>query len=725
MAGRAETPRERREREEREFLTPYASMNRSHPTPRAGPAPCPGPTLRANMRAAGFKAPQRQNSALFESTDHAKRTRLNVARSSNASKSTTRSFSKSSRFRLPTTGAVENFRKLRALKGKRPGLPKGRPAFLTRRASAAADVERAPKERGGLVPPVVVPDAETDTQEMKHEKLTMWEIDKSLAESEAILAELQRPLLHDGVDAVADGEEGRRSWKKLLDAVTPKGPIFDGGEFGDTVEIDEEEPVEEVADDKSEMRQGEVDAGREEEVSKTSGRTAQPAPSLKGNSRARALAGPSKQRRKIAISHRGAKKIPAVSKNLRPRKRLHGPPTAASKETAKDEIPTSGVSKNAKEVQQPHKPATTPSKHTAKNEVPCISQNLKEVKPLHAADDNDPSTPPMFTAKADAPQTSTQWASKPAPDAPRTPKIRHRLSRHKVLEAASQLPDLDLRALEPAVPKWSLNDFEILKALGGGQFGDVYLAEEVTRRYRVALKAMDEKNLSENYLWGIAKREIEIQMAMEHPNVIPMYGFFRDRGRVWLIQELAPLGNLHVYMSKFGGRYSEIQAAKFTRDIVRGLRYCHAKGVVHRDLKPENIVLDESRNARLTDFGGGCHLIRHDRRTTRVGTLDFNSPEETGGWAYGKEGDVWSVGVILFEMLYGQPPFEVTGEGGEDITRQRIMEAMIVFPAKPKVSDEAKDLVCRFLKFKPNERIKLYQVLTHPWIIEKTKNLNA
>lgn len=318
-----------------------------------------------------------------------------------------------------------------------------------------------------------------------------------------------------------------------------------------------------------------------------------------------------------------------------------------------------------------------------------------------------------------------QWPSNT--DAPRTPRLARRLSRSPVAASEKErIPDFQLQkglASPVSARPWNLDDFELLARLGSGQYGEVFFAREATSGLPLALKSVDEEYLHEHHLWHVMRREIEIQMSLKHTNIVPLYGYFHDGGRIWLMQELAPHGNLLSYMEKFG-TFSEIQAAKFTRDIARAVRYCHAKRVMHRDLKPENVVLDRFGHARLCDFGGSAHLLRDWRRETRVGTLDFLSPEETAGFAYSYEADVWSLGIMVFEMLFGKPPFEVRGKNGEEETKKKILEAIVVFPAKPKVSDEAKDLISRMLRYEPEDRLKLHEVLNHVWIIRETASLN-
>lgn len=271
---------------------------------------------------------------------------------------------------------------------------------------------------------------------------------------------------------------------------------------------------------------------------------------------------------------------------------------------------------------------------------------------------------------------------------------------------------------------WVIEDFLIKGHLGSGNFGEVFRAREVTTGYPVALKILQKDDILKRGMEQQLKREIEIQSQLSHPNIIRMYGFFYDCRRVYIILEYASGGHLYDKLEK-DGRFSERLAARYVAATARALRHCHSKNVIHRDLKPENMLLDAGGNVKIADFGWSVHLTRHSRRTTLCGTLDFLAPELCQKKEYDVTVDLWSLGVLMYEMLYGHPPFEVKKKNMEEAraqTMSRICGVDLRFPDDVvRISNNAKNLIKALLKKEPSKRLPLPRVLCHPWIVENTK----
>lgn len=265
--------------------------------------------------------------------------------------------------------------------------------------------------------------------------------------------------------------------------------------------------------------------------------------------------------------------------------------------------------------------------------------------------------------------------------------------------------------------QWILTDFQLVKVLGKGKFGKVFKAREMKTGYVVALKVLNKEQLAKENAEIQLRREIEIQSALSHPNILRLYGFFYDEARIYLILEYAPGGELYAHLKNCGGTFKESEAAGYIASLASALRHCHAKGVIHRDLKPENLLLDANNNLKIADFGWSVHAVRANRRTTMCGTLDFLSPEMCEGREYDTSIDLWSLGVLLYEMLYGKPPFE---EESEVDTKERIKQVDIVFP-RGNISSRAKHLIRSLLRRDPEKRLPLTDVLRHPWILEHTR----
>lgn len=267
-----------------------------------------------------------------------------------------------------------------------------------------------------------------------------------------------------------------------------------------------------------------------------------------------------------------------------------------------------------------------------------------------------------------------------------------------------------------SMKKWNLNNFDIGRFLGKGKFGAVFLAREKSSQFVVALKCLMKKQIQNAGVEHQLKREIEIQTHLRHPNILKMYGYFHDDSRVYLILEYAPKGELFKLMKETpNNRFPEDKAAKIVLQLTDALHYCHCKNVIHRDIKPENLLLGSKGELKIADFGWSVHAPS-SRRNTVCGTLDYLPPEMISGKKHGKEVDIWSLGVLCFELLTGKPPFETkTYEG----TYRRILAVQYTIPEY--VSTLARDLITRLLVVEPCARLPLDKVKKHEWIIKHTE----
>jgi len=267
---------------------------------------------------------------------------------------------------------------------------------------------------------------------------------------------------------------------------------------------------------------------------------------------------------------------------------------------------------------------------------------------------------------------------------------------------------------EKSAKKWCLNDFEIGKPLGKGKFGNVYLAREKRSKYIVALKVIFKHQVQKAGCEHQLRREIEIQSHLRHPNILRLYGYFYDDSRVYMILEYASKGELYGTL-KSVGKFDDIQAATYIYQLADALSYCHSKKVIHRDIKPENLLLGVYGELKIADFGWSVHAPS-SRRTTICGTLDYLPPEMIEDRPHDEKVDLWSLGVLCYELLVGKPPFETPTHDG---TYQKILKCEYKFP--PNLLPEACDLISKLLKKNPNERLSLESVMKHHWILKYAK----
>lgn len=244
---------------------------------------------------------------------------------------------------------------------------------------------------------------------------------------------------------------------------------------------------------------------------------------------------------------------------------------------------------------------------------------------------------------------------------------------------------------QPVYKQFHLGMFEIGRPLGKGKFGRVYLARERSSGYVCALKVQHKNELQQGGVEKQVRREIEIQSNLRHPNILQLYGHFHDSKRIFLILEFAGKGELYKHLRR-EQRFPEWKAAQFIAQMAAALKYLHKKHVMHRDIKPENILMGMHGEIKVSDFGWSVHAP-NGRRKTMCGTLDYLPPEMIKSGSadnyYSEAVDLWSLGVLTYEFLVGEAPFE----DSPVMTQRRIARAEMTVPNF--VSPEGKDLIKR------------------------------
>jgi aurora kinase len=224
-------------------------------------------------------------------------------------------------------------------------------------------------------------------------------------------------------------------------------------------------------------------------------------------------------------------------------------------------------------------------------------------------------------------------------------------------EAAKDLAlDSSVSKTQPT-REWNLNSFDIGRPLGKGKFGRVYMVRtKVEPHYIVALKCLYKSEIVQSRVEKQIRREIEIQQNLRHPNVLRLYGYFHDEKRIFLMIEFAGKGELYKQLSKHGS-FSEKRSSRYIDQMADALQYLHSKHVIHRDIKPENLLLGINGELKIGDFGWSVHAPSN-RRMTLCGTLDYLPPEMVEGKEHNEKVDYWALGVLTYEFMVGNPPFE-------------------------------------------------------------------
>ena len=264
--------------------------------------------------------------------------------------------------------------------------------------------------------------------------------------------------------------------------------------------------------------------------------------------------------------------------------------------------------------------------------------------------------------------------------------------------------------------------YQMLRELGSGQFGKVFLAENQVTAERRAVKVIS-KRKSETF-GGKSKfiAEVEILARLNHPNIIRIYEMFEDDKKYYVVSELCTGGELFDFITQ-QGHLSEVLAAEIMRQLLSAVSYCHENHIVHRDLKPENLLLDsppvegQPLTIKLIDFGTSCLYTQDHRLKQRLGTAYYIAPEVLD-MDYNEKCDVWSCGVIMYILLSGFPPF--AGKTDEDILRKvKVGKFSFAHESWRNISNEAKSLIRRMLVMNTQQRLTAAECLSDPWIIKR------
>jgi len=254
------------------------------------------------------------------------------------------------------------------------------------------------------------------------------------------------------------------------------------------------------------------------------------------------------------------------------------------------------------------------------------------------------------------------------------------------------------------------------KTLGEGAFSTVEEVRSKRDNAAYAVKIVEKKNLRNDDIASL-RREIEILKVMDHPHIITLNDVFNDRQHFYLVTEIMNGGELFDRIT-MKDKYNEKEARDVCKVLLEAVDYCHTRRVVHRDLKPENLLLvshDNDLDIKIADFGFAAVAQSDHSLRTRCGTRCYIAPEIVRGVSYGTKVDMWSLGVIMYILLAGYPPFY--SDNLLDLF-ECIKRGEYTFPEEDwaVVSEDAKDLIRRLPTVDPKARISASTALASSWI---------
>lgn len=269
--------------------------------------------------------------------------------------------------------------------------------------------------------------------------------------------------------------------------------------------------------------------------------------------------------------------------------------------------------------------------------------------------------------------------------------------------------------------------YDVGKELGSGAFSKVYLAKDKSTGEKVALKMIKAAVFMKNRESTLRESKIlqEVSKSKDNTHVVRLYRTLEDKQFYTIAMEVLTGGELYHRICE-KDKYNETSAKMIVKQLLSAVAFLHEKDIAHRDIKPENVLFvseDEDSDIKLTDFGFANFYSPSNKFVAACGTPLYVAPEILERRAYDCQCDIWSLGVVVYIMLCGYPPFY--GEEEEELY-YRIKHAYYDFisPHWDHISDNAKDFIQNCFQLDPSKRIKAKDALKHKWFdaVEKEEH---
>ncbi|CAD5213749.1 unnamed protein product [Bursaphelenchus okinawaensis] len=286
-----------------------------------------------------------------------------------------------------------------------------------------------------------------------------------------------------------------------------------------------------------------------------------------------------------------------------------------------------------------------------------------------------------------------------------------------------------------------LNQYRLMEEIGQGSYGIVKLAYNQEDHNLYAMKVLDKAKLLKNFACFrppparknratsavhrdpliLINKEIAILKKLRHPNIVTLVEVVDDPSDKYLYMVFEYVERRTLLELPTEHPLDEETAWKYFRDTVKGLEYLHYQKIVHRDIKPQNLLLSEANQVKIADFGVSCEFEGIDAFLSgTAGTPAFMAPEalieDSSQFYSGRAQDIWSLGITLYALVYGNTPFV---DGYILALHKKIKNEPLVFLETPEITQPMKDLISRMLKKDPGLRANLNEIKNHPWV---TKN---
>ncbi|KRX06976.1 Protein kinase-like domain [Pseudocohnilembus persalinus] len=274
--------------------------------------------------------------------------------------------------------------------------------------------------------------------------------------------------------------------------------------------------------------------------------------------------------------------------------------------------------------------------------------------------------------------------------------------------------------------------------LGKGQFGEVYLCQHKTEdinqnndeKQCYAVKIIPLQGYNRRYLQDDSSslnREIQVLKNLKHPNLVCLREIQESKNNLYMILDFCDGGDLRNYLEKKNKKLSEGEAVEFFKQIVKGYQAVYEQKIIHRDLKPENILLHQGQ-IKIGDFGFGRFLEDTDKavQISKKCTPIYASPQMLKSKHYSSKCDIWSLGVILYEIIYGTWPFFAQTEYElVKVIEQKTQGKKLVLPKEPQIDPKLAELIQKMLQYEESDRISWTELFNDPIIINKQDDIQV
>ncbi|KAJ1916150.1 hypothetical protein H4219_003952 [Mycoemilia scoparia] len=245
-----------------------------------------------------------------------------------------------------------------------------------------------------------------------------------------------------------------------------------------------------------------------------------------------------------------------------------------------------------------------------------------------------------------------------------------------------------------------LGQFALLRCIGRGSFGKVRIVEHKSTKKQYALKYINKDECIRMRALDHILRERELLVDLENPFIVNLRYAFQDDYNMFMVLDLMTGGDLRYHLTR--RRFTEPEVRLWIAELAQALYYLHQCGIVHRDVKPDNVLMDAEGHVALTDFNIATRIINNQKHYSAAGTSGYMAPELLRGQGYTYSADWWSLGILMFECLYGRRPFSQRNKAAREESRF----GPLVFPQSDTwISNDGMDMIKRFLEIPVESRL--------------------